>query len=75
MTIVSNLGVMNFKNPDRVMQLQSYHPGHSIDEIRKNTGFDLRIAPDVIETPIPGPQIVDMIRAMDPDGLRTSEFG
>ena len=75
MTIVSNLGVMNFKNPDRVMQLQSYHPGHSIDDIRKNTGFDLRIAPDVIETPIPGPQIVDIIRGMDPDGLRTSEFG
>lgn len=75
MTIISNLGVMNFKNPDRVMQLQSYHPGHSIDDIKKNTGFDLRVAPDAIETPVPGPQIIDIIRSMDPDGIRVSEFG
>lgn len=75
MAIVSNLGVMNFKNPGRVMQLQSYHPGHSVDEIRGKTGFDLLVAPNVCETPVPGPEIIDIIRAMDPDGIRKTEFG
>lgn len=75
MAVVSNLGVMNFRNADRIMQIQSYHPGHGIDEIKKNTGFDLRVAPDVTETPVPGPEIIDIIRAMDPDEIRISEFG
>lgn len=75
MTIVSNLGVMNFKNPGRVMQIQSYHPGHSVDEIREKTGFAILVAADVCETPAPGPEIIDIIRAMDPDGIRTTEFG
>jgi glutaconate CoA-transferase subunit B len=74
MVIVSNLGVMNFRNADRVMQLQSYHPGHGIDEIRENTGFDLPVAPDVAETPVPGAEVIDLIRTMDPDEIRRTEF-
>lgn len=74
-TIVSNLGVMNFRNPDRVMQIQSCHPGHSIKEIRENTGFELQVAADVAETPIPGPELIDIIWSMDPEEIRVTEFG
>ena len=72
--VISNLGIMNFKNPDRVMQIQHYHPGHSVDEIKENTGFDIRVAPDVNETPAPGPEVIKLINGMDPDGVRGSEF-
>ena len=72
--VVSNLGIMNFKNPDRVMQIQHYHPGHSVDEIKENTGFDILVAPDVSETPLPGPEIIELIKQIDPDGVRRSEF-
>ena len=72
--VVSNLGIMNFKNPDRVMQVQHYHPGHSVDEIKENTGFDILVAPDVSETPLPGPEIIELINQIDPDGVRRSEF-
>jgi len=44
LVVISNLGVMNFKNPDRVIQIQSYHSGHTVDEIQKKTGFDLPVA-------------------------------
>jgi glutaconate CoA-transferase subunit B len=74
LVVISNLGVMNFKNPDRVMQIQSYHPGHSIDEIKEKTGFDLLAAPDAAETPIPAKEVVDLIHNMDPDNVRMSEF-
>jgi len=74
MTIVTNLGVMNFKNAERVMQVESYHPGHSVEEIRKSTGFDIRVAPDARETPAPGPEIVNIIQRMDEARIRLTEF-
>jgi hypothetical protein len=56
------------------MQIQHYHPGHSVDEIKKNTGFDIQAAADVSETAAPGHEIIDLINEMDPDGVRGSEF-
>lgn len=75
MVVVSNLGVMNFRNPDRVMQIQSFHPGHSVEEIKEHTGFEILVAADVAETPVPGADIIDIIHAMDPDDVRGTEFG
>ena len=72
--VISNLGVMNFKNPERAMQIQNYHPGHTVDEIKKNTGFDLRVASDVAETPAPTKDIIELIAEIDRDGVRNSEF-
>ncbi len=72
--VISNLGVMNFKNPERMMQIQYYHPGHTVDEIKENTGFDLRVAPDVAETPAPTQDIIELIEGIDRDGVRGSEF-
>jgi glutaconate CoA-transferase subunit B len=72
--VISNLGVMNFQNPARVMQVQSYHPGHSIEEIKENTGFELKVTADVSETPVPGRDIIELINRMDPDNVRRSEF-
>jgi hypothetical protein len=65
---------MNFKNRDRLIQVQSYHPGQSIDEIKEKTGFDLLVAADVSETPLPGPEIRDLISRIGPDGIRLAEF-
>ncbi len=75
MVVISNLGVMNFKNPEREMQLQTRHTGYSVDEIKENTGFDLRVAPDVAETPVPDTKIVELIKSLDPDNVRRTEFG
>jgi glutaconate CoA-transferase subunit B len=72
--VISNLAVMNFKNPERVMQIQYYHPGHTVDEIKENTGFDLRVAPDAAETPVPTQDIIELIEGIDRDGVRRSEF-
>lgn len=72
--VISNLAVMNFKNPERVMQIQYYHPDHTVDEIKENTGFDLRVTPDVAETPTPTQDIIQLIEEIDQDGVRRSEF-
>jgi glutaconate CoA-transferase subunit B len=72
--VISNLGIMNFKNPQRAMQIQHFHPGHSVEEIKENTGFDIQVASDVSETAPPGPEVIGLINQMDPDGVRGSEF-
>jgi glutaconate CoA-transferase subunit B len=72
--VISNLAVMNFKNPERAMQIQHFHPGHTIEEIKENTGFDLQVAPDASETPVPTQDVLDLISEIDRDGVRTSEF-
>ena len=72
--VISNLAVMNFKNPERMMQIQSYHPGHTVEEVKENTGFDLRVAPNAAETPAPTQDILELIEAIDRDGVRRSEF-
>ena len=72
--VISNLAVMNFKNPERVMQIQHFHPGHTIEEIKENTGFDLQVAPDACETPVPTQDVLDLIAEIDRDGVRLSEF-
>ena len=65
---------MKFKNPERMMQIQYYHPGDTVEEVRENTGFDLRVAPDAAETPTPTQDILELIEAIDRDGVRRSEF-
>lgn len=72
--VVSNLGVMNFDNDERVMQLESFHPGHTAAEVRDSTGFELRVPADVRETPLPTPEALRIIDELDPDRVRWLEF-
>jgi glutaconate CoA-transferase subunit B len=74
LVVISNLGVMNFNNSDRIMQIQSYHPGHSVEEIMENCSFDLTVAPEVGETPVPTAEVTEILAKIDPDGVRGSEF-
>lgn len=73
--VVSNLGVMSFDNPDRVMQLDSVHPGQTVEEVQRQTGFELRMREGGVgETPLPTAEALAIIRELDPEGVRGSEF-
>jgi hypothetical protein len=53
------------------MRLRSYHPGVTIDKIRKRTGFALRVAPDVHETLSPTAEEIRLLQEeIDPLGIR-----
>jgi acyl CoA:acetate/3-ketoacid CoA transferase beta subunit len=70
--LVSDLGVFDYASGR--MRLCSYHPGVTIETIRKKTGFDLEIAPDVYETPPPTSEEVRLLRnEIDPLGIRELE--
>lgn len=43
-------------------RLDSVHPGHDVDEVRANTGFDFDVAARLGETPGPEPRMIRAIR-------------
>ena len=67
--LITTLGVFRFVDGEAV--LVSHHPGSSVDEIRKSTGWPLRVADDVHETEPPSAEVLDIIRGYDPEGFWT----
>jgi len=71
--IVTNLCVMDFggENADgnRAIRVVSLHPGVSFDEVQAATGFPLERG-EIIETPLPDAQALEIIAALDPHGIR-----
>jgi len=69
--IVTTLAVLRFPEGGGEAFLASVHPGHTVEEVRAATGWDLRVAPDVVETPSPTPEELAHIRRLDPEGFWT----
>lgn len=66
--VVTNLGIYGFQ--DREMVLQSIHSraGVTMEDIRANTGWDIRIADDLKETAPPTEEELEVLRErVDPD--------
>ena len=55
--------------PDNEFRLASIHPGHTVEEVQEKTGWDLKIAPDMVETPPPTAAEMDALHAIDKDGF------
>jgi glutaconate CoA-transferase subunit B len=73
--VVTNLAVLDFRGPARAMRIRSVHPGVSVDEVRRQTGFELTAAEDVGETTAPTAEQLCLIReVLDPGNLRTGAF-
>ena len=71
--IVSNLGVFDFNTPDHRMRLVSLHPGVELQQVIDNTGFDLVIPDRVDTTPVPTPEVIGVLRELDPQGYAQKE--
>ncbi len=68
--LITTLGVMR-PGDNNELELSSHHPGVSKEEVNENTGWDLKEASDLKETPPPQPEELDVIRSIDPDGFWT----
>jgi len=68
--VITTMGVLRFDESSKEMYLASYHPGLSIDQVKQNTGWDLRVSPDVKETERPTAKEVEILRKdLDPHGI------
>jgi glutaconate CoA-transferase subunit B len=69
--VITTLAVLGFAPETHEMELRSWHPFSSADEVRANTGWELPVAPDAHQTPPPSADELRIIRACDPQGFWT----
>jgi glutaconate CoA-transferase subunit B len=71
--IVTTLCVFRFPEGGGEAYLDSVHPGHSLDEVRENTGWSVDGGEDVKETPAPTQAELATIRGLQKaDGATTA---
>jgi glutaconate CoA-transferase subunit B len=70
--VITSMGIFSFDAATGEMILSSYHPGVSVDDIKHETGWPLRVAPDVGETNPPTEAELAAVRKYDPKGVWTS---
>ncbi len=71
--VISNLGVFDFETPDRKMRLRSVHPGVDVDEVIESTDFEIVIPESVELSRVPSENEMEIIKIIDPNGLRYDE--
>lgn len=68
--VFTPLAIMDFEPDSKRMRLKSVHPGHTVDEVKKNTGFELVIPKDVPTTEAPDEHELFVLRnQVDRDGV------
>ncbi len=60
--LVTGLCLFMFDRDRARFRLASIHPGHTLEEVRDQTGFDFDCADTVPETPAPTPETLALIR-------------
>jgi len=69
--IVTTMAVLRFPVGGGEAELASVHPGHTVEEVRERTGWDLRVADGAGVTPEPTAEELALIRRLDPAGFWT----
>jgi glutaconate CoA-transferase subunit B len=70
--VVTNLAVYRFDEGTGEMGVASLHPGVTLDEVRDNSEWDMRVVDDLTETPAPTEEELRLIREeLDPAGAYT----
>lgn len=68
--VVTNLAILGFDSKTKRMMVESVHPGVSLEDVRKNTGFELLAPESVPATVAPTPEELRLLReVIDPDGI------
>jgi len=69
--IITTLATFGFDRETGEAVLATHHPGTTLDDVQRQTGWPLRIAPTVRETTPPTETELAIVRHYDPDGIWT----
>lgn len=68
--VITDLGIYRFDPETKEMYLDSCHPGVSVEDIRRNVQWELRVAPKVRTTKAPTKRELRVLRTKcDPEGV------
>jgi glutaconate CoA-transferase subunit B len=62
--VITELGVLRLDRDERELVLTHTHPGVSLDHVREETGWDLRVASDLAETEPPSEEELQVLREL-----------
>ena len=60
--VITNMAVMSFHEQTKHMQVESVHPGVSLDQVQENTGFEIEAVPGVKQTTPPDTEELRILR-------------
>lgn len=69
--VITTLGVLSFDSEFHEMVLTAVHPGISVEDVMANTGWPLKVSPDLKQTPAPTAVELKKLRQFDPEGYWT----
>ena len=67
--LITTLGVFEF--PGGRATLAKLHPGVDLEQVRRETGWELAVAPELASSPEPSGQQLEIIRRYDPERFWT----
>lgn len=68
--VITDMGVYRFDEVTKEMVLESHHPGITVEEIRANVSWDLRVSPRIHMTKPPTGRELRVLRTKcDPEGI------
>ena len=70
--VITSMGIFTFDPATKEMLLSSYHPGVTVEQIQRETGWPLRLSGDIGETSPPTADEIAAVRKYDPKGVWTS---
>jgi len=79
--IVTTLGILRFDTPDGGITgsceafLDTIYPGVTVEEFQANTGWPVRISPDLNVLEPPSQEEIDLLRRLDPTHVHLRERG
>lgn len=72
--LITNLAYLTFDDETKRMKVGTIHPGITLEEIRKSTGFELLVPEGISETLPPTEEEINILRnKVDPLGIRKLE--
>lgn len=69
--IITNMAIFRFDEKTKEAYLDSVHPGVTIEDVKKEVSWDLKVSPDVKTTPPPTREEADIIRILDSQKIYT----
>jgi glutaconate CoA-transferase subunit B len=73
--VVTHLGILGFHRTEKIMCLEALQPGATVEEVKKNTGFDVMIKRDLGQCTPPTEEELKILHILDPDKRYTSSRG
>ncbi|MEE2715911.1 MAG: CoA-transferase [SAR324 cluster bacterium] len=67
--LITDRSILRPHGPEGELHLHSLHTGESVDSVQEHTGWNLKLYPELCETPPPSADELEALHQLDPEGF------